>query len=142
MLPALTGSNILYGMGLLEMGICFCYAQLLVDREFVRMIRRVMQGIAINEDTLAVEVINAVGAGGNYLGEEHTLKYMRKEHTHAKLIDRRTRKGWEESGGLSMIERARTEVFDILENYEPLPLEPDTKKRLREIVQEAEGAKK
>jgi len=139
LLPALTGSNIIYGMGLLEMGICFCYAQLLVDSEFVRMVKRVMQGIAVNQETLAVEVINAVGAGGNYLMQEHTIRHMRQEHSQAKLIDRRMKKGWQELGGLDMITRARKEVFGILENHRPLPLEPGVQERLRQIVAEAEA---
>ncbi len=134
----MTGSNILYGMGLLEMGIGFCYAQMLVDCEFVRMVRRVMQGIAVNRDTLAVEVIKAVGAGGNYLTEEHTLRHMRSEHSKSNLIDRRMRKGWEEAGEQDMITRARAEVFAILENHRPLPLEPETAGKLRQIVQEAD----
>lgn len=127
---------------MLEMGIGFCYAQLLVDCEFVRMVRRVMQGIAVNKDTLAVEVIKAVGAGGNYLTEEHTLKYMRSEHSRSKLIDRRMRKGWEEAGGHDMITRARKDVLAILENHRPLPLEPEVARQLRQIVQEADDEDK
>lgn len=134
----MTGSNILYGMGLLESGIAFCYAQMLVDREFVRMVKKVMQGIAVHKDTLALEVIKAVGAGGNYLMEEHTLKYMRQEQSRAKLIDRRTRKGWEETGGQDMITRARSEARQILAGYRPMPLDPKVAARLRQIVQEAE----
>lgn len=121
------------------MGICFCYAQLLVDREFVRMVRRVMQGITVNKDTLAVEVINAVGAGGNYLMQEHTIKHMRQEHSETKLIDRRMRKGWEELGATDMINRARGEVFGILENHQPLSLKPEVKNELRHIVEETEA---
>jgi len=125
-------------MGLLESGIAFCYAQMLVDREFVRMVKKVMQGIAVHKDTLALEVIKAVGAGGNYLMEEHTLKYMRQEQSRAKLIDRRTRKGWEETGGQDMITRARSEARQILAGYRPMPLDPKVAARLRQIVQEAE----
>ena len=138
MLPALAGSNILYGMGLLEMGITFSYAQLLVDQEFVRMVRRIMQGITVNQATLAVEVINAVGAGGNYLTQQHTLDYMRQEQSRAKLIDRRTRDGWLGMGGKEMIERAHEEALAILENYTPQPLDIKVAERLEEIVQEAE----
>ncbi|ATW28898.1 hypothetical protein DCMF_25370 [Candidatus Formimonas warabiya] len=123
---------------MLESGIAFCYAQMLVDREFVRMVKKVMQGIAVHKDTLALEVIKAVGAGGNYLMEEHTLKYMRQEQSRAKLIDRRTRKGWEETGGQDMITRARSEARQILAGYRPMPLDPKVAARLRQIVQEAE----
>jgi len=120
------------------MGICFCYTQLLIDREFVRMVRRVMQGIAVNEDTLATEVINAVGAGGNYLMQEHTIKHMRQEHSRAGLIDRRTRKGWEELGGSDMTVRAKEEALAILAAHRPEPLAPAVAGQIRKIVRDAE----
>lgn len=139
MLPALAGSNILYGMGLLEMGITFCYAQLLADAEFVKMTRRVMQGIAVNKDTLAVEVIKAVGAGGNYLAEEHTIKHMRGEQSRARLIDRRSRNGWQDCGGKDMITRAREQVIEHMNNSKPLPLAKEAAAKIRRIVEEAEA---
>ncbi len=123
---------------MLDMGITFCYAQMLVDREFVQMIKRVVKGIEVNSETLAVEVINAVGAGGNYLSEKHTVKYMRQEHSRAKLIDRRMRKGWEELGMTDMITRAREEVFPILENHQAEPLEQGISEKIRQIISEAE----
>jgi len=125
-------------MGLLDMGISFCYAQMLVDREFVRMIKRVARGITVDSDTLAVEVINAVGAGGNYLAEEHTIKHMRSEHARAVLIDRSNRQGWEKLGGKDMIARAREEVYPILENYKAKSLEKSDSEKIRQIIIEAE----
>lgn len=125
-------------MGLLDMGITFCYAQMLIDREFVQMIKRVVKGLKVNSETLAVEVINAVGAGGNYLAEEHTVKYMRQEHSSANLIDRRMRKGWEELGKTDMITRARKEVLPILENHQAEPLKKGISGKIRQIVLDAE----
>ena len=72
-LPALTGSNVIYGMGMLEMGMTMSYEQLLIDQEIVKMIRRVLQGIAVNKETIALDVIKKVGPAGNY-SERHTLK--------------------------------------------------------------------
>lgn len=138
LLPALAGSNILYGMGMLELGITFSYTQLLIDCEIVRMVKRVIQGIAVNDETLAVEVINAVGAGGNYLCQEHTVRHMRKEQSQARLIDRRMRTGWEELGSKDMAEKAQEEIFNILQNHKPTPLEPEVARQLQEIIQEAE----
>ena len=139
MLPALSGSSIIYGMGLLEMGIVFSYAQLLIDCEFVRMVRRIMQGIAVNEETLAVEVIKSVGAGGNYLSEKHTRTHMRGEHSMTALIDRRPSGNGERADSKTMLEKAEAGVFKILENHVPAPLSDETRGKLREIVQKAEA---
>ena len=66
MLPALTGSNVIYGMGMMEMGMTMSYEQLLTDAEIVRMTRRILQGIPVNPDTMALDVIKAVGPANNY----------------------------------------------------------------------------
>lgn len=138
MLPALTGSNMIYGMGMLEMGMTMSYGQLLVDAEIVRMIRRIMQGIAVDHSTLALDVITAVGPGGTYLGQRHTMQNMRKESSQAKLIDRKMYDHWVRSGGKDMAERANEEALAILENHKPIPLPEETSKEIRAIVEEAE----
>lgn len=138
MLPALTGSNMIYGMGMLEMGMTMSYGQLLIDAEIVRMIRRIMQGIAVNQSTLALDVITAVGPGGTYLGQKHTMQYMRKESSQAKLIDRKMYDNWARSGRKDMAERANEEALRILDQHKPIPLPEAAAKEIRSIIEEAE----
>ena len=75
----MAGSNLIYGMGMMEMGMTMSYEQLLCDAEIARMSRRLEYGIPVNKDTLALDVIKEVGPANNYLATRHTLKYMRKE---------------------------------------------------------------
>jgi len=103
------------------------------------MIKRVMQGIAVNDETLALEVIKAVGAGGNYLNQKHTRKFMKQEQSRVNLIDRRMRDRWMERGGKSMADRAREEAMQIKRNHQPQPLDPVVSSRLRAIIEEAEN---
>jgi trimethylamine--corrinoid protein Co-methyltransferase len=138
MLPALTGSNVIYGMGMLEMGMTMSYEQLLIDQEIVRMIRRILQGSPVNKETIALDVIQKVGPAGNYLAERHTLKYMRQELSSTNLINRRMRDHWENAGAKDMAERAREQAVEILENYKATPLPEDVQKKIRSIVEEGE----
>lgn len=138
MLPALTGSNVIYGMGMLEMGMTMSYEQLLIDQEIVRMIRRIMQGITVNKDTIALDVIQKVGPAGNYLAERHTLKYMRQELSTTNLINRRMRDHWEASGAKDIAQTAREKAIEILETYKPTPLPEDVARKIRSIVEEGE----
>ena len=62
---------------MLEMGMTMSYEQLLIDQEIVKMIRRVLQGIAVNKETIALDVIKKVGPAGNYLSERHIEIYVR-----------------------------------------------------------------
>lgn len=137
-MPALTGSNMIYGMGMLEMGMTMSCGQLLIDAEIVRMIRRIMQGIAVDQSTLALDVISSVGPGGTFLGQKHTMQYMRKESSQARLIDRKMYDSWVRSGKKDMAERANEEAIRILENHKPIPLPEDVAKEIRSIIEEAE----
>lgn len=138
MLPALTGSNVIYGMGMMEMGMTMSYEQLLADAEIVRMTRRILQGIPVNQDTMALDVIKAVGPANNYLAQKHTRKYMRQELSTTQFIDRTQRETWEKKGAMTMTEATRAKAIDILENYEVTPLPDDVKKRIHDIVVEGE----
>lgn len=138
LLPSLAGETCIYGMGMTEMGMTMSYEQLLIDAEIARMIKRVLQGIAVNDETLAVDVIKAVGAAGTYLGQKHTLKHMRKESSQAKLIDRQMYEGWLKKGGKTILERANEEAIRILETHKVEPLPTNVAKEIKSIIEEAE----
>ena len=138
MLPALTGSNVIYGMGMMEMGMTMSYEQLLSDAEIVRMTRRILQGIPVNKETMAVDVIKAVGPANNYLAHKHTRQFMRQELSTTQFIDRTQRETWMKKGGMTMTDATKAKAIDILENYEVTPLPDDVKKRIHDIVVEGE----
>lgn len=138
MMAALAGANIIYGAGMIESGLTFSHTQLVIDNDIFKMIRRVLQGIPVDDESLALDVIHQVGAGGDFLMQEHTIKYMRNLHSNPMLIDRRNREGWIEKGGKDMAETANDIACDILKNHKPDPLSPEAVSALRSIVEETE----
>lgn len=138
-MPALAKTSLIYGMGMIDMGMAVSYEQLLMDAEFVRMFKRAEQGILVNEDTLALEVIAAVGPAGNYLGQRHTLKHMRKEISTAKLIDRKSYSFWEKEGSMDIVQRANREARRIFAEHEPERLAPEIIEKINAIIAEAEN---
>jgi trimethylamine--corrinoid protein Co-methyltransferase len=138
LLPALAGANLIYGLGMIEMGMTIDYGQLVMDNEFARMIKHVVQGIAVNDKTLAVDVIHEIGVGKNFLSHDHTFKHM-KSQSQPKLIDRRTREDWDAGGRTDLYQRASEEARYILENHKPEPLPEDVLAAMRSIVEEAEA---
>jgi trimethylamine---corrinoid protein Co-methyltransferase len=139
LLPALAGANLIYGMGMLELGVTFSFAQLVIDNEIARMCKRVVQGAPINDGTLAVEIIKKVGAGKDFLAQKHTRQYMGAEQSKVKLIDRRMRGAWQKRGGKDMAEAAADEARPILETHKPAPLPDDVLAKLRTIVEDQEA---
>ena len=114
------------------------YGQMVMDNEFARMIKHVVQGIAVNDECLAVDVIHQIGVGKNFLSHDHTFKHMRSQ-SQPKLIDRRTREDWDAGGGIDLYQRALEEARYILENHKPEPLPQDVLAAMRSIVEEAEA---
>ncbi len=109
MLPALAGANVIYGLGMLELGITFDFAQLVMDNEIAQMIKHVVNGIEVNDYTMAVDVIKEVGIGGEFVTNMHTFDNFRKVQSDPKIFDRRMRK-WEAMGSKDALERAREEA--------------------------------
>jgi trimethylamine--corrinoid protein Co-methyltransferase len=138
LLPAMAGANVIYGLGMLESGMTMNFGQLVADNEMAKMIKRVIQGISINDATLAVDVISKVGASGNYIIEKHTREYMKTEQTYPKLMDRNFRGKWEAEGSKDLYEKAAEEARNILQNHVPDPLSDEVKAELSEIIKEAE----
>jgi len=92
-----------------------------------------VRGIEVSEETLALEVIKAVGVRGNYLTQEHTLKHMRKRWVPT-LVDRRPYSAWEKDGRRGAREWAHEKARWILANHHPQPLEPKLQEELSRII--------
>ena len=119
---------------MMEMGMTMSYEQLLCDAEIARMSRRLEYGIPVNKDTLALDVIKEVGPANNYLATRHTLKYMRKELSTTKYIDRTQRETWEKKGSMTMTEAAHAKAIDILEEIGFEAIEAHEQKLIRKLM--------
>jgi trimethylamine--corrinoid protein Co-methyltransferase len=102
------------------------------------MALRCAEGIEVNAETLAREVIDRVGPGGNFLADKHTSEWFRKEHYQSTLGDRRTRATWEKSGSKDIREQARDRAREILASHEPEPIDPAIWREIELIVEEVE----
>lgn len=136
-MTALAGANLIYGLGMLEMGVTFDFGQLVMDAEFAKMIKCCVGGIAVNDETLSLDAIKEVGQFKDFVSHKSTFDHMRSI-SHPKLIDRRNRSKWEEVGGTSLHERSLAEAKRILSDHEVPPLAEEVKANLRAIVEETE----
>ncbi len=123
---------------MLESGVTFDYGQLVMDNEFAQMIKHVVNGIPVNEETLAVDVIKKVGSFNQFITEKHTFEHMKKM-SQPSLIDRRVRDKWEKAGAKTMHEKAMDKARDILKTHKPTPLPDDVRSKMRSIVEDCEA---
>ncbi len=71
------GDYIHHSAGMLDSLMTVAYEQFVIDNDINGMATRVLQGIAVNEDTLAFDVIRDVGPGGMFLTQAHTRRFAR-----------------------------------------------------------------
>jgi len=124
---------------MLELGMTLSFAQLVIDDEIAAMVKRVVRGISVSDETLAVDLIKKVGPGANFLGEKHTRQHQRAEQSKVKLMDRRMRGTWDKRGGKDLAQVATERARELLETHAPTPLPPEVAAKLRRIVESAGG---
>ena len=136
----MAGANQIYGAGMIESGVTFDLGQLVMDDEIARMIKFAVGGIAVTDETMAVDDISRVGASGDFLSLDATLKHMR-ELSQTDLLDRRVREDWESRGATDLATRTRARALELVESHQPLPIDPDVAEQVRRIIEAADREK-
>jgi len=131
----MAGANVLYGMGMLDMGMTFSYTQLLLDNEIANMVNHVTRGIDVTDATMAVDTIREVIGSpiNHFLMEEHTLEHM-WEQSQPTLFNRLSRGNWLSAGAEDASALAAKKAQQIFRNHKPQPLDVAVLKQLRSIV--------
>jgi trimethylamine--corrinoid protein Co-methyltransferase len=138
MMAGWMGTNLVHDVGYLEFGLTYSFDLLVLCDEFVGQIRRMMEGIHVDKEHLAVDVIKRVGPGGNFLADEHTFNHFR-ENWKPELTDRKTYETWQTKGATSMGQRAKEKIRHILENHQPKPLPAEVDAEIDRILQQAQS---
>jgi len=105
-----------------------------MDDEIAAMVKRVVQGIDVSDELMAVDLIKKVGISGNFLRQKHTMKHIRSEQVQANLLDRRMRGGWEKKGAKDLHQVSVEKAKEILASHKPTPLEDGLKEELIKIA--------
>jgi trimethylamine---corrinoid protein Co-methyltransferase len=137
LMAALAGANLIYGAGMTESGVTFDYAQYVLDNDVARMVKHTVLGVPVNDGTLGIDDIHAVGSFGDYLSLDSTLRHMR-EQSQPRLMDRRVREDWEAAGARDAYAVAKEAARQILEEHHPEPLPGEVADQIDAVVKEAE----
>jgi trimethylamine--corrinoid protein Co-methyltransferase len=100
--------------------------------EILDMVNGYVNGMPVNDETLALDVIDQVGPGGHYLQEDHTLKHFR-EVWYSRLFDRSIHAQWLDQGAKRFEERLREQTRRAME-HEPAPLPAEVIKELDQMA--------
>jgi trimethylamine--corrinoid protein Co-methyltransferase len=136
-MASLVMSDMLLGVGLLHGSRIWSFEQMLLDCEIFDIVQKIMNGFVVDDETLAIDAISAVGPGGNFLTQQHTLKNMHQLWV-PKYMDRRPYNVWEENQNGSR-DWARSEALKILANHQPEPLDSKISSELSRIISNIEN---
>jgi trimethylamine--corrinoid protein Co-methyltransferase len=136
LLPAvLSGVNFITCGGTLDSTMLESHLLLALDDEICGMMLRMAEGIAVTDDTIAMDVIRQVNFAGNYLVEQHTRRRFRQEHYIPQLLVREGYQAWENEGSKTVLDRARERVREILDAHQPRELDPAVEKDLNQYLE-------
>jgi trimethylamine--corrinoid protein Co-methyltransferase len=136
---ALVGGNMIHDVGYLEQGLTSSMEMVVACDEIIDMVKRILRGMPVNDETQALGLLDSVGPGGHFLDHDHTYRHFREEIWRPKLLDRQNWEKWQAAGGQSYRQRVHERVIQLLEaQTEPLMDEAMTRE-LRRICELADA---
>ena len=131
---ALSGANLIHDIGFLEYALTGSFDMIVMTDEIIGMVKQIVGGIRLDDEALAVELIDKVGPGGHFVGEAHTARHFRQEHWIPRLMDRSNYESWQEAGGKTMRERVNERTKQILNEHRTRPLSEDCRGEISRLV--------
>ncbi|MGD1993614.1 MAG: trimethylamine methyltransferase family protein [Anaerolineae bacterium] len=135
LMAALIGVNMVSGAGMMDFESCQSYEKLVIDAEIIGMAKRLVAGVEMRDDPIALTLMRKLGHRADYLAQLHTARWFQKEqYIPSAVIDRGSLDGWKKKGAKTAWERAKDRVQELLATYEPSPISEDLRSELRAIT--------
>jgi trimethylamine--corrinoid protein Co-methyltransferase len=129
-------SDMLLGVGFLHGSRIWSFAEMMMDCEIFSIIYKTMQGILVDDESLALDVIAAVGPSGNFLTQKHTRQHMRDLFL-PEFMDRRPYNEWESKKDGAR-DWALSKARRILTEHQPDPLDPKISAEFNKVIKSLE----
>jgi trimethylamine--corrinoid protein Co-methyltransferase len=134
MITALSGGQLIHDVGFLAAGMAASLELIVLGNDLAGMARRFLRGIEVSDETLALDVIDELGPGGEFLSHPHTLQHFKNEMWFPELIDRADFSNWEKEGELRLEDRLNARVREILETHRPAPLSDRIRTEIHDVI--------
>jgi trimethylamine--corrinoid protein Co-methyltransferase len=134
-MPALSGTNVINGMGMIGAMNTMSCEGMVADNEIAKIVKRIIEGIAVDEERLGYELIEELGPGStSFLSHAHTFKYFKKELSIPVLSDRSVEDVWMHNGAKDTKTRAKEMVEEALNKYEKPKFSENFEQKFDEII--------
>lgn len=134
-LAALSGANMISGAGMVDFLRGQSFEKLVIDAEIIGMAKRLLAGLEMRDQPIAVDLMRKSAHKANFLSQPHTHKWFRKElYIPSDVIDRGSLEAWHKKGDRSSEQRAHERVDTLLKSYQPSMLSNEIQDELRAIT--------
>ena len=133
MTALLHGANIVHDVGFMDSGLQGSLQLLVMANEFIGFLRAATRGVVVDDETLALDVVDELGPTGNYLEHPHTMRHIR-EPFYSPLMHKGVYAQWERKGRKTMEQLAAEKVDQILNTHQVEPLPQDVQQAIKEII--------
>ncbi len=132
----LSRANLIHDVGFLEFGTTSSLEMVTMANELVAMSRFFIDGILVNEETLALDAIERVATetGSMFLTDDHTFEHFMQAQFLPKLLDRSRYDSWEEAGAMDLYKRCNIEAKRILSEHQVEPKPDEVLKEIEQIL--------
>ncbi len=136
MVALLAGTHLNHDVGYLESGLAHSPEYMVLTAEIIAMNRRFAAGVRLDPEALALEVIDSVGPGGEFLSTDHTMANWRDLWL-PEIFDRQRLEPWESSGGRSAEDTLRERTLALMDGHRPEPLPVQAQEAVEAILDRA-----
>ncbi len=140
MTSGLCGANMIHDVGYIEFGSTGSLQQTVMMDEAIAMVKCFLGGIPVTKETMALDLIDSVGPGGQYLDAKHTAEHFKTEFWFPSLMDRSYWDMWKNKGEKTLGDRVQEKLNHILDTHRVSPLPEQTRKEIDAIIAKAETA--
>jgi trimethylamine--corrinoid protein Co-methyltransferase len=128
-------TNLNHDVGYLESGLASSPEMMVLTNEIISQTRRFVQGVRVDDEALAVDVIHEIGPGGQFINHEHTMSHWR-EFWLPQVFDRQLLSKWEESGAKDTRTRLREVTVSIMDSHTVAPLPDSVNAEIDQILRQ------
>ena len=135
MSSTLSGAHLIHDVGYLESGLTGSLPHLVICHEIIAWLKAYMKGLEINDETLALDLIDEVAPDRNFIDTEHTVRHLREDH-YPELLDQKRFEDWFAEGTTTLLSRATRKVESILQAHQPRKFPREVAQAIQKIVEE------
>ena len=130
---ALAGTNLIHDVGYLDSGLTGSLESIVAGADAIRWVKQFIGGLQVSEQTLALDVIDEIGPGGQFLGHDHTLQHLRQDMWIPLALDHDGYDTWTANGAQDYASRARAYARELLDSHQPQSLDDALSTRLGDL---------